>query len=234
MNLSVIIFYYNEAGALASLISKTLDFLPSISSSFEIILVDDGSTDNSAETTMSLATKYPSLVRLIRHEKNLGIGMALRTGYYAAKSEYVCAIPGDGQFDVTQLSVVKPFDNNLYYSFYRIETNYNLYRRLLTRVNRLFNQHLLGIYLRDVNWIKVYRKSQLELVKPELKSSLIESEICAKLYMCNIMPIEIPSEYLSRTYGEAKGGSWRTLNKAFAETLKLIWCVKRFKIPKGV
>jgi len=191
---------------------------------YEIIVVDDGSSDSTFSTCQAIATQNPS-IKLIRHPQNLGIGMALRSGYQNASSEYVCAIPGDGQFNITELTQVRPFDNSIYYSFYRLETNYSWYRSILTWFNRFFNQHMLAIYLRDVNWIKVYRKEQLELVDPQLKSSLIESEICAKLYKLKILPIEIPSQYHLRAYGDSKGGNWNTLSKAALETIKLWWLV---------
>lgn len=198
--------------------------LTQFATNYEIIVVDDGSTDKTSAICQNIATHNQN-VKLICHKKNLGIGMALRCGYQNARFEYVCAVPGDGQFNISELTQVRPFDNSIYYSFYRLETNYSWYRSILTWFNRFFNQHMLAIYLRDVNWIKVYRKEQLELVDPQLKSSLIESEICAKLYKLKILPIEIPSQYHLRAYGDSKGGNWNTLSKAALETIKLWWLV---------
>lgn len=221
MNISLVIFCYNELGSIEPLILASSGILKTISSKYEILVVDDGSTDGTAQAAQEVARKFPDTVKVICHTTNMGIGMALRTGYDAATMEYICAIPGDGQFNIKQLAILKDFDDSVYYSFYRVTTNYSFYRSLLTWINRLFNQHLLGIYLRDVNWVKVYRKSQLQAVNPRLRSSLIESEICAKLYKKGVMPFEIPSEYLDRTYGTAKGGNWKTLRKAISETWSL-------------
>lgn len=203
-------------------------FLKTHAKKAEIIVVNDGSTDDTNFRIAQIISLYPEMIKVIQHPHNLGIGMALKTGYQAASLEYVCALPADNQFSVSELESVKPFDKNTYYSFYRRSNNYNLYRTILTWINRLFNQHVLGIYLRDVNWIKMYKKSQLELVKPELKSSLVESEICAKLYKCGIMPIEIPSNYLERKYGKSKGGGWKTLKKAILEIAQLFFVVQKF------
>jgi glycosyltransferase involved in cell wall biosynthesis len=232
MKISIIIFCYNESDSLATLIDNSIATLKLIASSFEIIIVDDGSTDNTASIAKEYKAKYPLLIKIISHKQNLGIGMALHSGYNAAVFEYVCAIPGDGQFGINQLTIIKPFDDNVYYSFYRVKTGYNVYRRILTVVNRLYNQYVMGIYLRDVNWIKVYRKSQLDIVKPELKSSLIESEICAKLNKYRAVPIEIPSEYLAREYGISKGGSWKTLRMAIAEVIILYKVTRKFNPPR--
>lgn len=227
MNISVIIFSYNEDRNIASVIKKTDTFLSSFSSEYEIIVVDDGSTDSTKEILHDYINN--SKITIYTHAKNIGIGEALQTGYNVAKLEYVCAIPGDGQFDINELENVKPFDNSVYYSFYRTITNYNLYRSILTWFNRLFNQHVLGIYIRDVNWVKVYRLDQLKIVKPVLRSSLVESEICSKFYKIGVMPIEIPSKYLTRQFGIAKGGNWKTLSKAISDVWKLYWIVKNFK-----
>lgn len=208
--------------------NQTLCFLKSFSEDFEILIVDDGSNDGTTDVCRGLENKMP-FVKVIYHKKNLGIGMALRNGYNFAVKEYICAIPGDGQFDVKELLTIKPFEKNVYYSFYRIQTNYSFYRSCLTWLNRFFNQHFLAIYLRDVNWVKVYKKEHLNLVNSKLSSSLIESEICAKLHKQKILPIEIPSKYLLRKTGEAKGGNWKTLKKAISETITLWWVVINFK-----
>ena len=228
MNYSIIIFCFNEQGTLNAVFQDSLKFLNGNLIDSEIIIVNDGSTDRTIEVCNQIQSQFPS-VRFIHHPQNLGIGMALRSGYNAAKNEYVCAIPGDGQFDIMELCQVKPFDEHIYYSFYRPLTNYSFYRSCLTWFNRLFNQHVLAVYLRDVNWIKVYKKAQINAVNPKLKSSLIESEICAKLYKLNVHSIEIPSVYLERRSGVSKGGSWNTLKKAMADTVLLWWVVFRFK-----
>lgn len=228
MELSIVIFCYNEKDNLAPLVDNCVEVMQNAHFDYEIIIVDDGSNDGMEQVAVELDKKY-NTVKCIRHPKNLGIGMALRTGYSQAQKEYVCAIAGDGQFFPQELTQISPFKFNIYYAFYRQATRYNIYRQGLTWINRLLNQHLLGIMLRDVNWTKVYRTEQYHWCKPQLKSSLIESELCAKLYKANVLPIEIPSEYGERKYGTSKGGSWKTLRKAISETLKLFWVVWTFK-----
>lgn len=227
MNISIIIFCFNEVDTIEKVVRDVCLFLEKFSNDFEIILVNDGSTDGTTEKCREIA--HNQFVKLIEHKQNLGIGQALKSGYGVATKEYVCAIPGDGQFDIIELSQIRPFETKVYYSFYRQSTDYTFYRALLTRLNRLFNQHFNAVYMRDVNWIKVYRKEHLQLTKPELVSSLIESEICAKLYKCGIHCIEIPSEYKKRISGEPKGGSWKTLKQAILDTFKLWLVVQRFK-----
>jgi glycosyltransferase involved in cell wall biosynthesis len=230
ISLSLVIFCYNEAGNIGRVIDLCQKLLPEISSDFELIVVNDGSSDSTAAEVTAKLAHFPRL-RLISHETNKGIGNALRTGYAASIKEYVCAIPGDNQFDLDLLKEVKPFDDSTYYAFYRINTGYSTYRKILSWGNRLFNQHVLGIFLRDVNWVKVYRLSQLRSIQPRLTSSLVESEICAKLYRKGVRPIEMPTNYLQREFGTPKGGGWKTLSLAIRDMSKLVWEVYRFR-PK--
>jgi glycosyltransferase involved in cell wall biosynthesis len=227
--ISIVIFCYNEAGNIGRVLDLCQRMLPEITSDFEIIVVDDGSSDSTAEEVRAFVGKSTA-VRLIQHEVNKGIGHALRSGYDAATKEYICAIPGDNQFDLALLRSVKPFDDSTFYAFYRINTSYSSYRKMLTWANRLFNQHIIGIFLRDVNWVKVYRKSQLQRIQPRLTSSLVESEICAKLYRIGVRPIEMPTSYLRREFGTPKGGGWKTLRLAIRDMSRLVWEVYRFKV----
>lgn len=195
--------------------------------SFELIIVDDGSTDGTSEIIQSQLDIAP-FIHYIKHATNKGIGMALRAGYEASTKEFVCAIPGDGQFDIKELIYIQPFTIRHFYSFYRPETSYSPYRRFLNISNRVFNRICLGIKLQDVNWIKVYRKEQLDFVNIELKSSIVESEICAKLIKAGSKPIELPSVYHLRLSGESKGGNWKTLSMALSEMLNLVKALSDF------
>lgn len=228
MNISIVIFCYNERENIGPVIQSCISLLDRLSFSYEIIIVDDGSDDGSADV-IDRFVYGNSHLKCIRHPSNKGIGSALLSGYAACANEFVCAIPGDGQFDVNELLKIKPFQAKNFYSFSRPETNYNWYRSLLNFSNRIFNGVVLGITLRDVNWVKVYRKEQLEFVNIKLKSSIVESEICAKLIKAGCCPIEIPSVYHKRKSGEAKGGNWRTLNLAIREILLLYIAVRRFR-----
>jgi glycosyltransferase involved in cell wall biosynthesis len=223
LNLSLIIFCYNEKESLKEVIEDAIRVANLLCKSYEIIVVDDGSTDGTGAVLEAFGG-----IRYIRHSTNQGIGMALRSGYAAATKEYVCAIPGDGQFDISELLKIEPFPFTRFYSFYRPVTHYNFYRKLLTKGNRIFNSVFLSIHLKDVNWIKVYRQDQLEFVKPELLSSIIESEITCKLIKAGALPVEVPSIYHRRKAGVAKGGQWKTLVNAIKEIIALQKTTARF------
>lgn len=228
MEWSIIIFCFNEASSIYQVVTDNIQVLEKISVDYEIIIVNDGSTDQTAEICSALSAKNSS-VQLINHARNLGIGSSLQTGYAMARKKYVCAVPGDGQFNVDLLREVPAFDNKNFYSFYRRKTNYNWYRSSLTWGNKIFNQVFLGVKLKDVNWVKVYTRTQLSLASTKLTSSLIETEICSKLIHLGSMPVELSSEYLKRTGGTPKGGNIKTLLQALMETIKLVIEVRKFR-----
>ena len=226
---SVGILCYNEAGTLEKVTTDLLHVLKQLSSTFEIIIVDDRSTDGSRVVAYDLASKYPE-VRVISHEVNKGIGGTLRSIYENAQYENIGIVPGDGQFDTNEYLPFKEIPENHFVSFYRKEnTTYSPFRNILSLMNKQLNAIFLGITIKDVNWTKIYKRSDLRKLGLELTSSLIESEICAKLLYLKKRVIEAESKYLPRTYGESKGASMNIVKQAIKDTWTLILIMKRFK-----
>jgi glycosyltransferase involved in cell wall biosynthesis len=227
MSLSLIIFCYNEESTIKKVILDSLEFLKTNSfKKYEIILVNDGSTDQTQTRICELKNVNDNL-KIINHKENLGIGMALNTGYKHSIHQFIVAIPGDGQFDINDLKQINNWDENKFYCFFRKNRNYGFYRTFLSEFNILINSIFLKNNIKDVNWVKVYSKNQLLNVKPQLNSSLIESEITSKLIKKGYVYEEFPSSYLPRMGGVPKGGSFKTVIKAFLEMIKLIYLVRK-------
>ena len=181
MELSIIIFCYNEEKNISQVIQKIIDFLSQKRYfNSEIIVINDGSTDDTASIIDSFSNSSTP-IRIQHIYPNQGIGNALNMGYNLVTKEYVCAVPGDGQFDIDEINQAQEFSNEYFVPFNRTKKNYGLYRSALTYFNHYFNQWILKIDIQDVNWIKIYRKNQVHQKHRTLNSSLVESEICAKL-----------------------------------------------------
>ncbi|MEO6694994.1 MAG: glycosyltransferase family 2 protein [Ignavibacteria bacterium] len=227
---SVIIFCYNEEDTIGNVIEKSNEFLTKnkISES-EIIVVDDGSTDGSEKIIRSCLLKF-NKINYIRLPKNMGIGKALSTGYENSRNENVVAIPGDGQFDINELKPFINFPEKSYISFYRGGfTRYSNYRKIISRTNKFFNKLFLYLDAKDVNWVKAYKTGSLKQMNLKLESSLIGSEICAKLNLMNYSIIESPSVYHIRAGGKSRGASIKTLSQAGKDLIKLASTVRNFK-----
>jgi glycosyltransferase involved in cell wall biosynthesis len=227
---SIVIFTYNERESLSQVVQKVQKVLIKLSQpQYEILIVDDGSTDGSVEVIRALQKKDPH-IRPILHEKNMGIGRALLSGYTAARYENVCAVPGDGQFNVNELLSFPRVEPHTFVSFFRkTQTGYSLYRRALSAFNRLVNEVFLGFNLEDVNWVKIYKTQELKKLDLQLKSSLVESEICAKLIRGDATFIQTPSIYHPRVSGRARGAGFKTVFNALLEVVHLSQVLKREK-----
>ena len=232
-SLSIVLFGYNESKTIYKVFKKTLINIKKITSDFEIIIIDDGSTDNSSQIINEISSKYP-FVNSIFNNYNLGIGQTLLKGYKKTIKKNVCCIPLDGQFDPEELLKIKDIDlKKNFISFYRVNNSqYSIFRKSLSKLNFLLNFLMLGIYLKDVNWVKIYNKKHLENINISLSSSLIETEICAKLIINQINPIQIKSLYLNRTYGESKISSYKILSKVIFETPIIILNIFFYRLKK--
>lgn len=228
---SIVVFCYNEVGMVAELLERITRFFDEHRSKrYEVIVVDDGSTDGSYEKITTFAQRRGDVVQVIRHEKNLGIGPTLIDGYRAAKNENLTAIPADGQFDTRELLPYLDIDDETFISFYRLENvQYSTFRSLLSAANKFVNRIFLGLELKDVNWVKIYKRKAIMAFPWKLSSSLIESELCAKLLLCGTHAIEVLSYYHPRQTGRSKGASLPTIFRALRETPKLVWAVRSFR-----
>ena len=101
-SLSIFFPCYNEAANIESLVTKAFAVLPTISDDFEIILVNDGSSDETGEIIERLAQQHHA-VKAVHHRVNSGYGAALQSGFKAASKEWVFYTDGDGQFDISEL-----------------------------------------------------------------------------------------------------------------------------------
>ena len=227
---SIVVFCFNEVHTVEKVVAKLVTIFethrPDL---YEILIVDDGSSDGSAAVIRKIAEKYPN-VRPLFHEINRGIGHALRTGYFNARHENITAIPADGQFDTNELIAHLNIDQNAFVSFYRIEnTTYTFARNALSFSNRMVNKVFLGFDLKDVNWVKIYKTEDLRQLGLEIESSLVESEICAKLRVTGRRVVQVESRYHPREAGMSKGASWKIVRQALGDTLALARVLQRFR-----
>lgn len=233
---SVIVMCYNEAGNLQKTIEKIQEVLKTLSPDGcnEILVVDDGSTDGSGEEIERLQQDPAHAnLRCIRHAQNRGIGNTLITGYRAARYENVTAVPGDGQFDPRELLPFAQVPERHFVSFFRVEnTTYGFSRNALSWFNKTINRLLLSIRLKDVNWVKIYKRQALQAMDFRIKSSLVESELCSKLIISGYQVVEQESKYLPREHGKSKGASLRIVLMALRDIFALVWVIMRFRWGK--
>ena len=220
---SVILFFHNEADNIKRVCQQTLDFLSPLNDrEKEIIFVNDGSTDKSDEQLRKM-TEGKSYVKFITHQKKLGIGACLKAGYKMAQMENVCAVPGDGQFDLNELRAFRQTPSQTVISFFRIaKQEYSFLRKLLTKTNKWFNKIFLRLRMRDINWVKIYKTTDLKKLNLRSKSSYVESEIIYRLKNKKYKIIQSPSCYLPRQYGHSKSVTVVSLKAVILDIINLM------------
>ena len=104
---SISVFFpcYNDSKSIPNLVEKSFRILPQLTKYYEVIVIDDGSTDNSGEVLERLKKRYKNL-KAIYHSKNLGYGGALISGFKTANYELIFYTDGDGQYDVSELPIL--------------------------------------------------------------------------------------------------------------------------------
>src|SRR4029453_6151459 len=105
--LSLVMPAFNEAAGIAEAVAEAHEALTGLGYEFEIVVVDDGSTDGTGTAVADLSALWPD-VRLVTHSSNLGCGAALRTGFEAARFELVAFTDADGQFFLEDLDDLIP------------------------------------------------------------------------------------------------------------------------------
>lgn len=217
----VIILAYNEEGSLAKVVEAAVEVLQEIAPKFSILIVNDGSRDQTGSVADELQTK-DARIRVVHHEQNKGIGYGLRTGYTHAGGDIIGMIPADGQFNASDLRTIARYVEDYdIIATYRKQRNDSLFRMFVTMVNRVLVNLLFGVMIKDVNWVKFYKRSVLNSVRIESVSPLIESEIVIQAVRSRFRMIEIPSSSLPRMTGKARGASFKHMTRSLLDLVKL-------------
>ncbi|MBI4698016.1 MAG: glycosyltransferase family 2 protein [Nitrospirae bacterium] len=222
INLSVFFPCYNEEQNIGALLDRTVAFVPAIASDYEIIVVDDGSSDNTAE----IANKYSAMdprIKVIRHETNRGYGAALRTGFSNCRKDYIFFTDGDNQFDITELTKLLPYTGDFdIVAGFRIKRKDNFIRKINEFCFNRAVRILFGLKIRDLNCaFKIYKKKVLESL--ELRSSwgFINSELLIRARKMGFTIKEVGVTHYPRQWGSQTGASLKVVIGSLSELFKL-------------
>ena len=221
-SLSLFFPCFNEKEAIGPLTEKCLAVTRQICDDFEVILIDDGSTDGTSELADQLADKYPA-VRVIHHRQNRGYGAALQSGFRAATKEYVFYTDGDEQFDVNELPLLLPLIGQCdIVSPYRLNRQDSFLRKLnafcwSTLVNFLFK-----LNLKDIDCaFKLYKRKIFDNIEMISTGALIDTEILARAKRKGYTITQIGVHHYPRIAGKATGANIKVILRAFRELFKL-------------
>ena len=231
--LSVFFPLYNEEGNVKTNVQKALKVLDELKLKYEILLVNDGSTDNTAQIIDEIVNQNPN-IKAIHHKTNLGYGEALRSGFYSAKYDTIVYTDGDGQFDFSEVTkFLNNIEENDVVMGYRIKRQDPIFRILFKQGWKLSLFSFFGLTLKDIDCgFKMVKKKVLEKI-PKLESTrgaMINAEIVIKAKKAGFKIGQVGVNHYPRLSGKPTGASLRVIVKSYLDLFRLWWKLKDQKI----
>src|SRR6267142_4774012 len=197
---------YNDGGTIASLVILAVQVAGRLTPDFEVIVVNDGSSDSTRDILDDLARTYPH-VRVIHHPRNRGYGAALRTGFAAATKDLIAYTDGDAQYDPAELEVLwnrlTP-DADVVNGF-KISRADPLHRVVIGRIYHHTVKLLFRLRVKDVDCdFRLMRREIFDRVKLEKDTGVICLEMMRKIQDAGFRVVEVPVHHYHRTYGRSQ------------------------------
>jgi len=222
VSISVFFPCYNEQENVGRTVEKALEVLERLNADFEVIIVDDGSSDGTGQIADEIAGR-DGRVKVVHHEGNLGYGAALQSGFKAATKEFVFYTDGDGQFDINEMpSLLALMERYDIVSCYRLNRRDSLIRKIngwcWTRLVCL----TFGLKIRDIDCaFKLYKREIFDKIELLSTGALINAEILARAVRKGYRITQKGVHHYPRTTGKQTGANLRVILRAFKELFKL-------------
>ena len=226
----------NDAGTIGSMIVSVIETLEDLTDDYEVIVVENGSTDYTVQVIESLAEHYPRL-RIYTHRHALGYGGALRVGFAKATKDLIFYTDGDAQYDPRELKLLMPAlrDDIDIVNGWKIDRGDPLHRKIIGRVYHHTVKLLFSFKLRDVDCdFRLMRRELFEVVELESDSGTICLELVKKLQDGGFRFAEVPVHHYHRTYGQSQFFNVPRIWRTGVQLLGLWWklVVRREHLPE--
>ena len=205
---SITVFFpaYNDEGSIALMVERALALLPQFADDYEVVVVNDGSSDGTAAVLDALAAAQPH-VRVVHHPKNRGYGGALRTGFLNATKDLVFYTDGDGQYDVQELATLIPLltpDVDVVNGYKRKRSD-NRRRIILGGIYKRLARLLFHLPIRDVDCdFRLIRRSAIQSIDLVSTSGVVCTEMIYKLHRAGYRFTETPVHHYPRLHGASQ------------------------------
>jgi glycosyltransferase involved in cell wall biosynthesis len=229
-SITVFLPCYNEVANVERTVRQAVECLEKLNADFELIIVDDGSTDGTAQIAQRLAAEN-GRIRVVRHPVNRGYGTALQSGFRAATKELVFYTDGDGQFDIAELppllELMRQYD---IVSCYRLNRRDGPMRRFNGWCWTKLVCFLFGMKLRDVDCaFKLYKRKIFDNMRILSTGALVDAEILARATRKGYTTTQIGVHHYPRRAGTATGAKPMVLWRA----LKELWRYRKDIVSNG-
>jgi len=221
--ISVVLPAHNEEAVLAVTLDKSVATLSEIAPDYEIIVVDDGSSDQTGSIAEEYAAANPH-IRVVHNRPQRGYGGALIAGFNAITKPLAFFMDADDQFDIRDLALLLPLREQ----GHRAVLGYRLHRQdsPLRKVNawgwKLLVSTLFDLHVRDVDCaFKLYDTSLVRAVDVTAEGAMVNTEMLVKLTRMGVPFVEVPVRHYPRVHGQASGANLRVIFHAFRELFRL-------------
>ncbi len=233
---SVSIFFpcYNDSATIGKLVKDAFEILPTIAGDYEVIVVNDASTDNSREVLAGLENLYSSQqFMVVDHERNMDYGGALRSGFKHSTKDFVFYTDGDGQYDVKEIvklthCMTEGVDLVNGHKKKRSDTWYRAIIGILYRevVKAAFSLDVIDV---DCDF-RLFRRKILQNMELKTNSGAICVEMMKKVQTAGCRCVQVPINHYPRIYGESQCFRPVRIMKMIGSLLVLWWKLVLFPV----
>ncbi|MHB0871260.1 MAG: glycosyltransferase family 2 protein [Chloroflexota bacterium] len=224
---------YNDAGTIPSMVIAADITLRGLTDDYEIIVVNDGSSDHTAQVLEELKRSYPRL-KVVHHEKNRGYGGALRSGFANADKELVFYTDGDAQYDpremVLLMEAMAPEVDVV--NGYKVRRSDPLHRVVIGRLYHWTVGTAFGLKIRDTDCdFRLFRREVFDKVRLERDSGVICVEMMKKVQDAGFNIAQVPVSHYHRAYGHSQFFNFR---RVFRVGVDLVSLWRELVLEKGL
>ena len=225
MSLTAFFPAYNDQHSIENIIRTAAEEMRKVADDFEVLVVDDGSKDQTGAILDRLSAELPYL-RVIHHPRNLGYGAALITGFTNAKKDLIFYTDGDGQYDVREMhnlfARLKP--NIDLVNGYKVKRADSWYRVWIGAAYRNAMRWAFRLQIRDVDCdFRLFRRYIFDTISLESRSGVICVEMAKKFERAGFRMVEVPVSHYPRLHGRSEFFRVRHLAYTFQGLLKVWW-----------
>lgn len=204
--ISVFFPAFNDEKTIGSLVSQALALLPTLTDDYEVVVINDGSVDTTQEVLEELARGSKHL-KLVRHERNLGYGAALRSGFTHASKELIFYMDGDGQYDVLEmpkLLLLMTKDREVV-NGYKVSRSDAAYRKIAGAIYNRLAHLLFCLPIRDVDCdFRLIKRSAIRSIDLTSSGGAVCIELIYKLRRSGCAFAETPVHHYPRAHGRSQ------------------------------
>ena len=214
---------YNDSGTIASMVIRAVQAASELTADYEVIVVNDGSGDATAQIVDELARTYPR-VRVVHHARNRGYGGALQTGFRSATKELIFYTDGDAQYDPAELAALwaRMTPRVDLVNGYKMSRSDPMHRVVIGRVYHHLVSLMFGLTVRDVDCdFRLMRRAIFERIDLSKTSGVICLEMMKKIEDAGFRIVEVPVHHYHRAFGKSQFFNFRRIFRTGVDVLRL-------------